>query len=200
MTESAGPILDYASARPMLPLRLADESIITLHQREWGTEIVETLVGKVKAVAAIVFAMSTNFFLITAAVSAYQTSGRAEDAGKFLLVSLGMLTSASLVSVLVVHQTWRRTILEIRPDGLKLIFESPFTKKEYSWPITQVIRALVISAITAKSRVFMPELEIQTLTHPMVKLFAGHAEEILGEIAAQIETVRQSAAAVLPQS
>src|ERR1700733_68631 len=99
------PILDYASPRKRVRLRLPAKSRIRCQISTGRLTIIESLDGQGGAIGAIVFAV---FMLIYMGLLIAFVRGAAPMAILWIL--------EAVVLVMVVHQTWRKTLLTVTAE------------------------------------------------------------------------------------
>jgi len=180
-----GPILDYASPALKTPLRLADQSILTVREITGGVEIFETLAGKSGAIAAIIFSggMVTLFGFCT--FNTYPPIQQ-EFFTPLRIFYLIYLAVTLLLIVAVIESNWRETILRVKAENLVLIFKSAFKLRRYEWTTEMVRHVHVVQEIDAKTQRIVYELQIEFWSHPMVKLFTGHDPPELNDLASRL--------------
>ena len=176
-----GPILDYASPAMKSPLRLADKSILTVHETTRGLDVLETLAGKTTAVGAIIFsgAMVTLFGITAINTGVALLSG-------LMIFYLIYLSVTLLLIYAVIESNWRETILRAEDENLILIFKSPFTLRRHQWATEKVREVHVVQELDIKTRRIVHELQIELWTQQWVKLFTGHDPPELGDIAVRL--------------
>lgn len=182
-----GAILDYASPGLKKKLRLPSRSILTFHVRDHELAVVESVEAKGSAVAGLVFA---GFVLLWVAFIM--------AVSRKTYVVLGPLWLAEFTTLLlVVHDTWRTTILTVTPAGLDLRFATPFRKRAYHWPATDFRHVLAFATDVSKS----PPLGVLTLSlgPSTVRLFDGHDHDQLVWLATAIQQALQPTSSI-PQS
>jgi hypothetical protein len=96
----------------------------------------------------------------------------------------------SLVMLLVIHQTWRRTLLTVTAAELRLEFTSPFYRKEYRWEAGNV--ADVVGVVTANAQSVDPlaELRIQISSGQDLHLFTDHRAGQIDDLVTAVNRVR----------
>jgi hypothetical protein len=78
------------------------------------------------------------------------------------------------VLLMVVNNTWRRTLLEGRRDGLILSFASPFSQRRYEWGASDIEDLRLETTTKASDRNVLGELQIHVAAQPVAKLFTDH--------------------------
>ena len=161
--EEHPPILDYAGPRSHGKLRLPARSVLSIESGEQSYKVVETLAGKEGAIAAIVFALLVLMVLLLQAIF---VPGAVRISAVFGPAEL-------LVLLLVIQNTWRKTIVEAHAQGLRLGFKAPFGKHEHRWSLDQ-IRDLGVVADDDGMLPTVGELQIHFTDSPMARLLSGH--------------------------
>jgi hypothetical protein len=159
-------IIDYASPRPRSKLRLPSLSRIVCQVEEDRLIVVEKLEARGVAIGGICFAL---FMLGYLGVFVIYTSDKMTRP----LVGLFWLIEAVLM-VLVIHETWRKTVLNVTATDMRLAFTSPVYRKEYRWEVGAVVT--VVGTVTANAGTADPlaELRIQIVDGQDVRLFTDH--------------------------
>src|SRR5579863_1190824 len=106
-----GPILDYASPALKTPLRLTDQSILTVRETTGGVEIFETLAGKSGAIAAIIFSGGMVTLFGFGAFNYDSHDSNWVFFSPFRIFYLIYLTVTLLLILAVIESNWRETIL-----------------------------------------------------------------------------------------
>lgn len=195
---TAGQILDYASPRQRGKLRLPSQSVLEVRQDEGGgVTVTETLSGRGGAVGAIVFAVITLLLLAATGASQLKQS-RGFEGEAFVLFVIGAVWIAELTVLLVViNNTWRRTVLTVGADGVALQFLAPFSKRRYAWPRermedVRVVRTSESSPLrTWEAPQPLGELLLLPVGERAVALLTDHRE---GELHAIAQSVRATLA------
>jgi hypothetical protein len=138
--------------------------------------VIETLSGRAGAIGAMGFAICV---LVQMAWTMATTRHVAWVLGPLALIEIVLL-------VMVVHQTWRKTLLSATPGGIELTFTSPLSRRAYAWPAVDI--ANVTSIVTANHTSYSPlaELRIQLFSGGEAQLFTDHPLREVEPIAAAI--------------
>jgi hypothetical protein len=164
-----GPILDYASPRANTINRLPALSILAIRRTDEGAEIVETLTGKSEAIGAIIFAVFVILWINLQAFFIWrQYTGQAITLNVFATVMAGLI-------MLVINNTWRKTILISRPGALSLTFKSLFQTRHFAWSDEQIQRVAVFALADRRTGRLIHELRLTTWTDAGARLFTGHS-------------------------
>lgn len=91
-----------------------------------------------------------------------------------------------VVFLMVINNTWRRTVLEARHDAVLLRFTAPFGDRRYEWGASEVEDIRMESTTAAGDRNSLGELEIHLAGLPLVKLFTDHPTVELDALAARL--------------
>ncbi len=203
-----GAILDYASPRPRGKVRLPSQSTLEVREDADSVTVVERLSGKAGAILAIVFA-AAMFALLTAtflgnALPNQRWQRSIEDAVEVGLRSgalfvVPVLLAGLVVMLLVVNNTWRRTVLLANADGLLLRFFAPLTPtRVHAWPADRVeavrvestdVPAAAAGAAGAAINVAaasLAELQIHPVGGSVAHLFTDHEHWRLAPLADSI--------------
>lgn len=166
------PILDYASPGLKKQLRLPSRSILTVRTGPAHLRVEEELAAKTGAVVAMGFAV---FVLLWLPAPMYSVKAGLFVFGPFWLLELILL-------VRVAHDTWRKTILDVTPTGIRLTFRSPFRQQDHAWPAERVTSVTAFATETRPSPA-VGFLDIRIVASPHVELFRGHEYDQLAFIA-----------------
>jgi hypothetical protein len=192
------PIIDYAAPVPRSRMRLPARSEIRWAQEPGRLVITQVLAGRAGAIAALLLA---GFTFVLMSVSVAGMIGRwHRNVG--LLGILGFLMTAEIVvGLLVIHNTWRRTVLTVTRDELAVETAAPFTKRQrFVFGSEQVAAVIVVDSEPTPGQSIVPELEIRLWSIPPVRLFAGHLRRTLMSIAAAIGQVQPMQPPPLPSA
>jgi len=150
--------------------------------------VIESLRGKDGAIGAIVFA---GFMLGYLGLFCIEIRGAAWVLGPFWLAE-------AVVLVLVIHQTWRRTLLTVTAETIDLKFTSPFMSKPYQWPTIDLSE--VLTKVTANPKSVRPlgELRMQFASGGEVHLFSDHPLKEIDAIAGAIREITDPVTAIDP--
>jgi hypothetical protein len=197
---TAGPILDYASPRQRGKLRLPSQSVLDVRRDEAGVTITETLSGRAGAVGAIVFALITLLLLGGTATTYISGAGRSASPETILLFVIATVWFSELAVLLVViNNTWRRTVLVAGAGGLSLEFRSLFSKRRYAWPAERMEDVRVARMANTSALVTwggpspLGELQLLPVGERAVSLFTDHREGELHSIAQMMRGVMGTA-------
>jgi hypothetical protein len=176
-------ILDYASPRKRGRLRLPSRSVLDVVRDEPGRVLViEKLKGKGEAIGAIAFALFMLAYM-GALMWAERKHGAQWVLGPFWIIE------ATLI-VLVVHQTWRKTMFEVNVDQVRLRFRSPIWRQAHAWRASDVIDvASVVTGDSRRSRRPVAELRIRSVDGGELRLFTDHPQGEIDELASAIRDV-----------
>src|SRR5258706_9464572 len=160
-------VLDYASPRPRVKLRLAANSV--LHHEMVGSRyvITEILSGKGQAIGAMMF---SAFVLIVMSLPLFNE--RTIDK-KFTMVF--MLTVGGIMaglSLLIIRNTWRRTILSADAHIVEVVFTGPLSAtRRYASPAMSIEKIEVVQTDDYGS---LGELRLAPLGGAELHLFTDH--------------------------
>ena len=181
-------IIDYASPVPRSRMRLPARSEFRWEQGPGWLVITQVLAGREGAIGALLLAGLT-FVLMTIGV--------ADMIGKWhrnvgLLGLLGVLMTAEVVvGLLVIHNTWRKTVLTVTRDELAVETAAPFAARQrVVFRSEQVAAVVVVDSEPVPGAGIVPELEIRLWSIPPVRLFAGHLRQTLLSIASAVGHVQ----------
>jgi hypothetical protein len=171
-------ILDYSSPRPRSKLRLPSLSRIVCQIEPNQLVVQEWLQARGSALGGICFALFILAYL--GAIAVYS-----RDRSIAAILMMFWLAEA-LVMLLLIHQTWRRTLLTVTAAELRLEFTSPFYRKEYRWDASNV--ADVVAVVTANAQTFeqLAELRIQISNGQDARLFTDHPAGQIDDLVAAI--------------
>jgi hypothetical protein len=176
-------ILDYASPRKHLKLRMPARSHLDLCCEPGRVMVIEKLRGKGEVIGAIAFAV---FMLIYMGVLMFVIHGALVWLGPFWLAE-------AIVLVLVIHQTWRQTVLTVTSETIDLAFASPFTHKSFQWPAVEVVNVLSVTDASLNPARKLAELRIRMISELEVHLFTDHSFSEIEAIVAAIRGVLEGA-------
>jgi hypothetical protein len=193
---TAGPILDYASPRARGKLRLPSQSVLDVRRDEAGVTVTETLSGRGAAVGAIVFAVITLLMLAGTGLGQLKQARRDFSDDSVVLCFIGLVWLSELAVLLVViNNTWRRTVLTAGADGFALQFLSPVSKRRYAWPRERMEGVRVVRTNDTSPRPTwggaapLGELLLLPVGERAVSLFTDHREGELHGIAQHLRAV-----------
>jgi hypothetical protein len=179
------PILDYAGPRPRgQRVRLPAKSILrwTWDRDGKRLDVVETLAGKSAALAALAFA---GFVLVVLGFTTVTIFGKRYDPSAAIPGAVWLLEFGLMLAV--INNTWRRTELWATVDGIGLRFRAPLQpRREHWWARDQVGDVLVTRVVLGAYVEPLSELEVRVVDVPAARLFTGHAQGLLAEVATQV--------------
>jgi hypothetical protein len=177
--EPAQPILDYASPASQGKMRLPSNSVLDIQLLPDGIHVVERLYGKGGAVGGICFAI---FVIVVLVITAFANS----FSERGVIILLFTLAAIELVlMLLVINNTWRRTILSVNGPQLHLQFIAPLTGvREYRWTKDEIDRLAI--EIYGRDRM-ADHLVIYLCTGQPVHLFIDHGLKELEIIRSAVE-------------
>jgi hypothetical protein len=163
--EHPGPILDYASPRPRVNVRLPANSVLDIQVSSGRCVITETLTGQNVAIGALIF--SAFVLVVTAASTLDGIAWKPRQEVAFM--SALALTIIGL-SLLVVRNTWRKTIITIADGEFSMTSTAPFmATRRYAWPAGEIADVQVVTTDEAASLGDLPT-------------FQRNAADLLGEL------------------
>jgi len=194
-------ILDYASPRKRGKVRLpANSELKVATEMDGAVKVVETLAGRDIAVMAVIFG------LIVAAVASYGAVRetlyllrRRHDVIDFSLpaIMVAFALIELVLIVLIIRNTWRRTILLADARQVTLAFSGPLARVwSRAWTSDEVGESQLIPTQAEPDAVRLAELRLQP-PGMVINLFTDHREMELAEIAARLK-VAISGEAPLP--
>ena len=134
-------ILDYASPKSRVKVRLAATSVLSHRLENETLTITETLSGQSEAIKALVFGAIALMVLIG------QLAGviaRMKLTDPMIWIAGGVCLAIVGVGLLVIHNTWRRTILTVERSEITAVFSAPLTPtRRYAWPSHQIAEVRV---------------------------------------------------------
>lgn len=169
-------------------MRLPSRSRLEVRDERDGVVVSEWLEAKAGAIAAIAMGVVSLVVLPWATIAAARHAGRMDMATWIIMagVPAAVWIAEIVVFLMVINNTWRRTVLEARADAVLLRFGAPFGERRYEWGASQVEDVRMESTTTAADRNSLGELEIHLAGLPLVKLFTDHPAGELTELAARI--------------
>jgi hypothetical protein len=169
--DSQGTILDYASPRKRQRFRLPARSTLDIHCDRDEIVITETLQGRDSAAGAILFFIFA--FSCMAGVLTIDSGFRKTD--PFILGFLACLAiSGFVVLLMVVQQTWRKTLLTVRYNEMLLAFTSVFYRKFHRWAGDDIADVLLVETANTETRHVLAELLITRCVGGDIHLFTDH--------------------------
>jgi hypothetical protein len=151
-----------------------------------GVVVTEWLEAKASAIGAIAGAVLTLLLLLHSCFPLAQ--GRMELGDWLILKGTPVVVAIVevVVLLLVINNTWRRTVLEARRDAVLLRFTAPFGDRRYEWGASEVEDIRMELTTSAAERNSLGELEIHLAGLPLVKLFTDHPALELEALAARL--------------
>jgi hypothetical protein len=190
------PIIDYASPASRRSLRLPARSEIRWVDGPGFLKITQVLSGREGAIGALLLAGFT-FVLMTLLVHGMLARWH-RNIGEIVTLSLFMAAEL-VVGALVVHNTWRKTVLTVTRQEMTLQFSAPFGGgQRFVFPSEQIAAVSVVDRPPMPGEAVVAELEIRMWSIPPVQLFAGHPRMTLMTIAREIGAVQPMAPPPLP--
>src|SRR5437867_2708214 len=131
----AGPILDYASPRRRGKLRLPARSRIWWHvdEQSRAVTITESLGGKQEAIFALLFAAFIVIVLAIAALSQASRLRKHPEEWPIVALLCGLWLAEVIVMILVIDQTWAKTIIRATSDQFIFRSRSPLRRRTMAW-------------------------------------------------------------------
>jgi hypothetical protein len=163
-----------------------------MRQDAEGITVIERLAAKGRAVFAIALAGVT---LVTLPVSVlnslfYHPNHKLGINDLLLPLLLGGLWVVEVVLiVVVVNNTWRKTILRVGPDGIVLSFASPFGTRKHDWLPSQIADVRAAPMPGGSPGYALAELQIYPGADLTVHLFTDHEERQLTWLAGAISKI-----------
>jgi hypothetical protein len=186
-------VLDYASPRPRVKVRLAANSVLHEDVVDGRCVITEVLSGKAQAAGAFVF---SAFVLLVMSFSALDTPGNDR---RFMLRFVGVVATIMIsLALLIVRNTWRRTVLFADCRSVSVTFTGPLSaSRRYQSPAASIEKIEVVGTDAAGR---LGELRIAPLGGAELHLFTDHlfmdVQRIANNVAAAIR--EGGTATVLP--
>jgi hypothetical protein len=182
------PIIDYASPASRASLRLPARSEIRWANAPGRLIITQVLSGREGAIGALLLAG------FTFAIMSFSVHGMIEKWHRFVgeIMLMGVFMSAEvIVGGLVIHNTWRKTVLTVTPAEMTLEFTAPFSPREkFVFRSEQIAQVSVVDRDALPGEAVVPELEIRMWSIPPLRLFAGHPQRTLMSIAQAIGQIQ----------
>ncbi len=188
MTEQGESIIDYAApAKQSGMVRLPAQSVIEIDVTEGAARVEQKLIGKVTATLALIFAAFVMAIMLTSVISAITWGHSA--AIETAQIQLPLLSIMALLSIAVINNTWRRTLLTATPDSLELLQRGPFARgKPRRWSASEVLEIHVRQVSDDDGRPLWTELDITTAGTRM-QLFSGQPPAKLVLIADAVKRI-----------
>jgi hypothetical protein len=194
--KGAQSIIDYASPASRRSLRLPARSEIRWVNGPSFVKITQVLSGREGAIGALLLAGFT-FLIMTLSVHGMLAKWH-RFIGEIVIMSVFMAAEL-IVGLLVIHNTWRKTVLTATPEELTLEFMAPFTSRErFTFRAEQIAAVSVIDREPLPGEAVVAEMEIRLWSIPAVRLFAGHPRGTLMQIVGEIGRVQPLAPPPLP--
>ncbi len=196
----ADSILDYASPRKRSVLRLPAVSRLSVDVGDGRVHVQESLVGKAQeAVAALTFgivvlavASSATAMQAFASLSPLRPRNTWPMAFWTGIPALGELACM----VAVVQQTWRRTLLTVEYNDLRLAFLSPLRRRRYRWTADAIADVVVVPTANLDSLSPLGEILMTRPVGGEIRLFTDHQAPELHHIAVAIDAMLRDGRAV----
>ena len=190
-SSAAGPVLDYASPSAHGRVRLPAQSRIEIRREGDSVIVSEWLEAKTRAVLAIALAVATLIMLplvyyLEDRPQPWRVSANEHPAD--LLVIAGVWLAELTVMLMVINNTWQRTVLEARARRLLLTFRAPFGKRVHEWPAGNLEDIRMHATTKLSDRNHLAEVRILIPAQPMVRLFTDHPATELAPIAAALRS------------
>jgi len=165
------PILDYASPRKYSRVRMPAVSELSFAGAGPGHVCVtETLKGRDYAVKVIIFACIVLVILSTLGTTQlFQSKFIVFDSCLVGIPWVGLVTTL----IAVIHQTWRKTVIEVREGVLTLTFSSVFKQQVFAWRASDLSMNVVTTHLPEVGP-SLGELQLQSSEYPLVKLLTDH--------------------------
>jgi len=192
----APAVIDYASPVPRSKLRLPARSEIRWVDAPGRLVVTQVLAGREGAVWALGLAGFTFGLMSLALVGMIERWHR--NVAPIAMIVMVMAAEV-LVSVLVIRNTWRKTILTVTREELAVETAGPLASRQrFVFPTEQVAGVVVVDREPQPGEARVAELEIRFWSIPSVHLFAGHPPETLRAIVSSIAHVQPVAPPPLP--
>ncbi len=181
----AGAILDYASPRKRGKLRLPAVSRLAVTVDDGRVTIEESLAGEAEAVTALVFAFVVLLVVGSSVVGAvYDFKHHRVRPDPFLAIVLSAAWVAEFATmVAVIHQTWRRTVVTVEYDDLRLAFLSPLRRRWYRWTRNDIADVVIAHTADTGGGIALAEVLITRVAGGDVRLFTDHTATRLEGVA-----------------
>ena len=165
-------------------MRLAAQSRISSSSDGPGhVMIVEELKGKAEAILALAFGCFVLIVITLVGLAEFRRS----DPFFFILIVVGPGLALVGTMVMVIDQTWRKTLIEVRDGRLELRFRSVFLRAMFAWPTSEMTLMVVVTQPQAEGPV-LAELHIQPVDAPLVRLLTDHAIAQVEEVSDLLQT------------
>jgi hypothetical protein len=153
-----------------------------------GVVVSEWLEAKATAIAAIGIGLLTLIVLPWVTFVSIRHGGRMDWTVWLIMGGLpaAVWIAEVVVFLMVINNTWRRTVLEARHDAVLLRFTAPFGDRRYEWGASEVEDIRMESTTAAADRNSLGELEIYLAGLPLVKLFTDHPAVELDALAVRL--------------
>ncbi len=184
-------ILDYASPRPRGKVRLPAESKLDIRGDKESLQIIETLKGRSRALAAITFGVFVLIVIgLACGYSARMAYLRPSRYGLESPIILGTLWLAEAVlAVIVLNQTYRSTIVRVQDSELILQFKGLFSgTRTYRWPVSEIGEIRVEPTQLGAGMAALAELQIRPTYEVSVHLFTDHRMSEVQMLAVSIQS------------
>jgi hypothetical protein len=196
-------ILDYASPRKRGKMRLPAVSRLAVAVDHGRVTVVESLAGQAVATAALCFGTFIVLLVGAGAVNCFYDFDHHKPSRDWfsglVMVALAGAELAAMVAVL--QQTWRRTVLAVEYDDLRLAMLSPLHRRRYRWVGQDIADVLVVPTAATDYGQALAELLITRVVGGEIRLFTDHTADRLAALATAVhDMLRQGTAAALPSA
>lgn len=192
-----GAILDYASPRKRSALRLPATSRLAVRADDGRFTVEESLSGQVAALAALLFGAFVLFVItfpvIDGVYDLHRHRIRNDFTQAYIFGVLWLAEAATMVGVL--QQTWRRTVLAVEYDEVRLAFLSPLRRRRYRWSGSDIADVFIVQTAETDRRVPLGEVVLTRAVGGEVRLFTDHPAERLGPIAVGVHAMLREGSA-----
>jgi hypothetical protein len=190
-------IIDYASPASRRSLRLPARSEIRWVDGPGFLSITQVLSGREGAVWALALA---GFTLLLMTLSVHGMVAKWQRYyGEIAIMGMFMMAEL-IVGLMVIQNTWRKTILTVTLAEMTLEFRAPFTSRQrFIFASEQIAAVSVVDRPPLPGEAIVPELEIRMWSIPSVQLFAGHPHATLMALVREIGRVQPMAPPPLPR-
>jgi hypothetical protein len=166
--EHPAPILDYASPRPRVNVRLPANSVLAVQASSGRCVITETLTGQNGAIGALIF---------SAFVLVMMTGSTLEGIAWRSWREIGFMATLAVtiigLSLLVIRNTWRKTIIAVEDGQFSMTSTAPFmATHRYAWPAGEIADVQVVTTDEASS---LGEMRIFPKMGAELHLFTDHS-------------------------
>ena len=167
--DSNAPILDYASPRKRLKLRLPARSTLFWQIEPDEILLTETLAAKEGVAWALVFTLVIQAMTVVSTLN-----GLHEMRSGTYLLPIGLMLLQVPLMLLIIHQTWRKTLLTVRCNELLLAFTSPLHRRHYKWSGDDIAGIVLVETANTQTDMPLAELLITRCAGGEIRLFTDH--------------------------